>query len=300
MQFIRILLLIVASGLVSLSVNAQQLPLLNQSHENHNPSAIAGDYFKYELPTQASIRYRYQWVSLEDAPRTLSSSFSHYNDDYNLLLGGNLLSDQTGPTSFTGLYGKAAYGIQFGKDWLASVGLTAGLVQYRIKGEELNFLEPGELANGTINKLFPDVGIGATVYFDNKYYLGVSIPQVFGLDLDFRTAQNDINIERIQHYYATLGTFVKLHSNSWLEPSLEVRYVENVPMLLTARLEYDYQEIFWVGLHGSTAKSFGTEIGVMWDAGYNLVRLGYSFTNFFQSYGSNFGTTHEIGVSVGW
>jgi len=279
----------------------QQLPFFSQNQDTYNPAAINGDYFKYHMPTQAGIRYRYQWMQVEGSPRTLNAHFSHWNEDYNLSVGGNLISDQTGPTSYTGIYGNAAYGIELNRDWMITAGLTGGIVQYRVNGDELHFLEPGEAQNGALTKMFPDVGAGATIYFDEKYYFGVNVPQVFGLNLDFRNAQNSVNTTRVRHYYANAGAYIELYDGSFIEPAAEVRYVENTPLLIAAQLRYTYKEVFWVGINGTSARAAGVDGGVMWDTnGNNIFKLGYALTNYFQSYGPNFGSTHEIGLSVSW
>ena len=297
-QKIVALFLLLVIGFCQQDLQAQQLPFYTQSQDTNAPSFINGDYFKYNLPTQVGIRYRYQWTQVEGAPRTLNAHFSHWNEDYNLSIGGNLISDQTGPTSFTGIYGKAAYGIQISRDVLVAVGMTGGLVQYRINGDKLHFLEAGEDQNGSLTKIFPDFGAGATVYFDEKYYFGITVPQVFGLNLDFRNEQNTVNTERVRHYYANAGAFIPLYDGSFLEPTAEVRYVENTPLLIAAGIRYIYKENFWVGINGTSSRAAGVDAGVMWDTGDNIFKIGYALTNYFQNYGPNFGSTQEIGISV--
>lgn len=300
-QIIRVLILLSAMFYFSEQSIGQQLPLFSQNQDIYNPAAINGDYFKYYLPTQAGIRYSYQWMHVENAPRTLNAHFSHWNEDYNLSIGGNLISDQTGPTSFTGVYGKVAYGIELNQEWMITGGLIGGLVQYRVDGDELHFLEPGELQNGALTKIFPDFGIGATAYFDEKYYFGVNVPQVFGLNLNFRDEQNDVNITRVRHYYANAGAYLPLYKGSFLELAAEGRYVKNTPLLITAQMRYIYREVFWVGVNGTSARAVGIDAGIMWDTtNYNIFKLGYALTNHFQPYGPKFGPTHEIGLSVSW
>ena len=300
-QKIQILVLISTVFCFSKESIGQQLPFFSQNQDTYNSAAINRDFFKYNLPTQAGIRYRYQWVQIENAPRTLNAHFSHWNQDYNVSIGGNLIIDQTGPTSFTGIYSKAAYGIQINRDWMITAGITGGIVQYRVNGDKLHFLEPGELQNGALTKIFPDVGVGTTVYFDEKYYFGVNIPQVFGLNLNFRDEQNDFNITRVRHYYANAGASLQLYKNSFFEPEVEIRYVQNTPLLISAQIRYSYQEIFWVGINGTSAGAVGIDSGIMWNtSNSNILKLGYTFTNHFQSYGSSFGSTHEIGLSMSW
>lgn len=300
-QKIQILVLLLALFFFSEQSIGQQLPFFGQNQDTYNSASINGDYLKYDLPSQAGIRYRYQWVQVEGSPRTLNAHFSHWNEDYNLSVGGNLISDQTGPTSFTGIYGKMAYGIEINKDWMITAGLTGGIVQYRVNGDKLHFLEPGEIQNGALTKIFPDFGVGATVYFDEKYFFGINVPQVFGLDLNFRDNQNNINITRVPHYYANAGAYLELYKGSFLEPSAEVRYVDNTPLLISAQLRYIYQEIFWIGINGNSARAAAIDAGVMWNTNNNnIFKLGFVLTNHFQPYGPNFGSTHEIGLSVSW
>ena len=279
----------------------QQLPFFSQNQDNYIPASINGDYHKYNLPTQAGIRYRYQWMQIEGAPRTLNAHFSHWDEDYKISYGGNLISDQTGPTSFTGIYGKAAYGIEINSDWLVTAGLTGGIVQYRVSGDELNLLESEAIENGTMTKLYPDFGAGVTAYFDERYYVGLSIPQVFGLNLNFRDEQNNVNTKRVRHYYANAGAYFKLYKGSFLDPVIEVRYVENTPLLISAQLRYTYREVFWVGINGTSSQAAGVDAGIMWNTtNNNILKFGYSLTNYFQTYGPRFGSTHEIGLSLSW
>lgn len=278
---------------------AQQLPLINQNRQTLNPAFIHSDYFKHELPTNLSLRLRSQWTKHEDMPITVVGDFSHWNEEYSFLTGGEIINDKTGPTSFTGLFGKAAYGIELGDDMLLTIGLKGGVLQYRVKGAELNFFEEGDIAQSNVTKIFPDFSIGTTLNFNEKYYLGFSIPQTFGLNLNFRTGENDFNIKRVQHYYGIAGARFSLDNGSWVETSSEVRYVQNVPFYINARLMYDYQEMFWLGVSASNTKEFSVDLGIILNLGFNnqILRCGYSFTNFFQEFGPHFGSTHEIGFS---
>jgi len=152
-----------------------------------------------------------------------------------------------------------------------------------------------------LTKIFPDFGVGATVYFDEKYYFGINVPQVFSLNLNFRDEENNVNTTRVRHYYANTGAYIKLYDDSFLDPRVEVRYVENTPLIISAQLRYTYHEIFWVSINATSARATGTDVGIMWNTNYdNIFKLSYAFTNHFQPYGSNFGTTHEIGFSISW
>lgn len=280
-------------------ITAQQLPLINQNRQTLNPSFIHSDYFKYELPSNLSLRFRSQWTKHEDMPVTVIGDFSHWNEDYSVLFGGEIINDQTGPTSFTGLFGKAAYGIGLGDEMLLTIGLKGGILQYRVKGSDLIFFEEDDIANSNVTKLFPDFSLGTTLYFKEKFYLGFSVPQTFGLNLQFRTDDNDFNIQRVRHYYGIAGARFSLENESWIEVSSEVRYVQNIPLYVNAKFLYDYQEMFWLGAGLSNTKEFSVDVGIILNLGFDsqILRCGYSFTNFFQEFGPHFGNTHELGFS---
>ena len=283
---------------------SQQLPIFSQYQEGDhftNPALISNGLLKYELNSTASLAYRHQWTGIKDAPRTALGRFEQWNDNTNFFYGGSLIYDQTGPTSFIGIYGKAGYGINFSKDWMLSVALSGGLVQYRIKAGELNFLEDGDIAQNNATRLYPDVGLGAVLYYDKKYYIGFSLPQVIGLNSKYTNNENDFNIQRVRHYYATAGGFFPLR-NDWIEVSAYGRYVINAPVLVGVNFRYDYNNIFWIGAGGSNAGAISMEGGLFFSLGDygEPLRVGYGITNYFSEFNLNYGFVHELKATYSW
>jgi len=205
----RSLLLVIFVMLnMGLMLNAQQLPSFsgNEIQESiTNPAKIHSSHYKYDHNVNAGVMYRYQWVGLDDAPRTLIGNFDFFNEDLKMNFGGSIINDQTGPLSYTGLYIKGAYQIKLTDILELGVGLSGGLLQYRVKGTDLNFLEAGDIGQENLTKFFPDFSLGAMLYIDKKYYFGISIPQTFNLNLLYRTDNNDFNITRVPHYYGIAG-----------------------------------------------------------------------------------------------
>ena len=216
-------------------------------------------------------------------------------------MGASLLNDQTGSIGFSGIYGRTAYSMFVNRDLRISMGISGGVVQYRVKGSELDFYEPGDKASQNVTKFYPDFGLGAVMYYDNKYFAGISVPQSFGLNLNFRDDANDFQIKRVQHYYATAGAFLEMFNDSWLLPTVWVKYVQNTPLHIDANLKYEYNQTFWVGAGGSTAGTMHIETGLLFSQGsYNSLwqmRVGYGYNYFFNSYGPEFGAAHELKVS---
>ncbi len=281
-------------------VNGQQLPLLQQQVEHRNPAFIPANFQKYNYSTQASIGYNLQWVALEDAPRTLSADFTNWNEDFGLLYGGNIIHDETGPTQFTGVSGKIGYGLQFSKNWLLTTSLKGGMIMYRVKGDQLDFLDSGDFTEAGASKLYPDISLGSMLYFREKYYLGFSIPQIFGLNLNFKEEGGDYNIQRDRHYYGVAGVRFDLYMDSWLDISSEVQYLPEAPILFSGNLVYDFREMFWTTVSYSTANRMRFGGGVFSNLGGNQLSIGYVFSHFFQRYGPAYGGSHELRISLSW
>ena len=282
----------------------QQLPIFSQYQEGDhftNPALLSNNFLQYDLNSTASLVYRNQWTGVKDAPRTSLGRFEQWNDDYNLFYGGTLIYDETGPTSFMGLYGKLGYGIELTGDWMLSVALSGGIVQYRIKAQDLNFLEEGDIAQNNEVRIYPDLGAAAVLYFDKKYFVGFSIPQVIGLNTSFQDSENSFNIERIRHYYMTGGALFEVNDN-WVSVSAYGKYVPNIPMLAGVNLRYDYQQMFWVGAGGSTAGAVSVEGGLILDIGssWSQLRVGYGLTNYFSDFNINYWFVHELKTSYAW
>jgi len=281
-------------------VNGQQLPLLQHQIEHRNPAFVPANFQKYDYATQASIGYNHQWIGLEDAPRTISGDFTTWDDDFSLLYGGNIIQDETGPTQFTGISGKFGYGIQFSRNLLLIAAIKGGLVQYRIKGNQLNFLDSGDFTEAGTSKLYPDISLGSMLYFRKKFYMGFSIPQVFGLNLKFEEENGDYNLQRDRHYYGVTGVRFALFMGSWLDISSEVHYIPETPILFSFNLVHDFREIYWITASYSSANRMRTGGGIFHDIGINRLSIGYVFSHFFQSYGPNFGGTHELQIAYSW
>ncbi len=310
-------ILIAAFLLAANSIFAQQLPLFTQYREYNsavNPAAVNSNYLTFEQQGSFGLSYRVQWSDIAASPRTTVLRGEYLFDNMgavNLLVGGHLLNDQTGPTSFTGAYGRIAGVISddpaFGG---ISIGLTGGMVQYRIDATEIRLRDQDDfLATQDQTQLYPDVGFGIFAYrmldgynFNGDFiYGGVSVPQVLGLDLNFQDeAGRDFSLKRLQHIYGQLGFIKYLRDDSFLEPSVWVKYVQNAPVNVDVNLRYQFASGLWIGAGGSTAKTSHLEGGVLLGdvEGFgNMLKIGYGFDYSFSSFGPFASGSHEINVS---
>lgn len=307
----KLLFLVLAAAA---SLNAQQLSLFTQYRENAtviNPAAVESDFLAFGQNISFGASYRAQWVGLDNAPttQTLRGSYIHtHGAGVTFMAGGHVINDQTGPTGFTGAYGRIA-GIVSGDPETGGfvVGLSAGAVNFRVDASQIRLREQGDIVGTTDqSQFFPDVGVGLYYYRmvgrnDNMIYGGLSVPQVFGLDLTFQNEEGEYSTKRVQHYYGMFGFYAFLNDNSFLEPSVWIKYTEGAPTNVDFNLRYFTPVNFWVGAGASTAGNAHLETGVMLGdlAGYeNTFRIGYGFDYSFSSFGPSAGATHEINLTM--
>ena len=297
-------------------VSSQQLSLFSQYRENQtiiNPAAVGSNFLAYEQNLSFGVSHRTQWQGFEGAPKTsvLRGEYLYENGAaVSLLSGGYVIRDQTGPTGFTGVYGRIG-GLLSDDPYFngISVGLSLGAVQYRVDGSEIRLRQGGDILDGRdVNQIYPDVGVGIFGYtllegglFDEDYiYGGISIPQVLGLDLAFKNDKGEFVTQRVQHYYAMLGLYKFFKDEGFLEPSVWVKYAPNVPVNVDVNLRYQLAQNFWLGIGGSTSQTMHIEGGFLLgeNLGFdNTLKIGYGYDYSFSSYGPYTGGAHEINVT---
>jgi len=311
-KFILLFAYLFVSGLG----NAQQLPLFTQYHENVgiiNPAAVNSNYILYENNISFGLSYRRQWIGIETAPetQTLHGEYMYAETgSFGWIAGGFILNDKTGPTSFTGAYGRIA-GIITDDPYYGglSFGLSFGAVQYRVNVSEIRLTEPNDiLTTEDQSRVYPDFGLGVYYYRQvergfldgDHYYAGVSVPQIFGLNLEFKDESGEFSMQRVQHFYGLLGLYHYLKDDSYLEPSIWIKYAPNAPINVDFNIRYQMGSNFWIGTGVSTAGAFHFEAGYI--LGENLgwesnLKIGYGFDYSFTTFGSNAGSAHEINLS---
>ncbi|MBT8221347.1 MAG: type IX secretion system membrane protein PorP/SprF [Bacteroidia bacterium] len=153
--------------LFSLSCFGQQLPLFTQYHDLQsviNPAAITSDYFALDHNVSIGASYRTQWVGINNNPQTQVLRGDYFNADgagFSLLAGGSVMNDQTGPTGFTGIYGKIGGVISGDPAYEGlSLALNLGMVQYRVDITEIKFRDENDiLAMENQAEVFMDAGL---------------------------------------------------------------------------------------------------------------------------------------------
>ncbi len=310
MTIFRLLPVILILLFATAKTQAQQLSLFTQYRENAtivNPAAVDPDFLAFGQNLSLGASYRAQWVGLDNAPTTQTVRFSYLNKELSgvsFMGGAHLINDQTGPTGFTGFYGRIGGIVTDDPEYGGfSIALSLGAVQYRVDASEIFLRDEGDVV-GTVNqnKIFPDVGIGLyyyqTVGDGNYMYAGLSVPQVIGLDLTFQNEAGEFFTKRVQHFYGLLGMYKFFDNDSFLEPSLWIKYAPNAPVNIDFNLRYQLPGSLWIGTGVSSAQTFHMETGFLLGSSFdNTVKIGYGFDYSFSSFGPSAGSTHELSVT---
>ena len=182
--------------------------------------------------------YRSQWAGFGDfAPKTFYLSGhttlgkSHFkrtkkNDYHNWHGAGGLFqSDNTGLASSTSGYINYSYNFQITpgtgynrnhKDGVRmSVGTFLGFNQFSIDGSQLDPEETDDDAittNLEQTTTLPDGSIGAMLYYQDQFFIGVSVFNIFGSRIRFSGLGQDVNSDinttgRLARHYFISGAY---------------------------------------------------------------------------------------------
>lgn len=276
------------------SARAQQDPMFTQYNKNPltiNP-AIAG----VRNINNLTLLLRSQWVGMEGAPKTSTLSYQTILNN-EMGLGLNLIYDQIGPVSQTGVYADYAYRLTIDqeKDRNLSLGLMLGLNHYSFDLVSLRVNEYDEdiPVGGRYTMWLPNFGVGG-FYYTPKFFLGFSIPKLLKNSLS--AADNTLTAadREERHIFAMTGAIFELNPYIKLRPSAIGRIVNGAPASLDLNASLIYNDKISVGALYRIGVSIGGIIG--WQLNDQL-HLSYSYDFYNKNLGSYSFGTHEIVLS---
>jgi type IX secretion system PorP/SprF family membrane protein len=273
------------------AADAQQLPLYSQYIMNGyllNPSIAGSDGF-----TSFNLTAREQWLGFTDAPQTRSFSFQTrlLKKSYVIKqksvsnrklkpstkgrvgLGGFIYHDKNGAVERIGFQGSYAYHIFLRNDQL-SFGLSGGLFQFRIKGDEITYLDDGDMVieEGVRKVLYvPDANFGV-YYLNYKYFGGFAINNLFQSYLKFGNQALD-EYKQIRHYYLMGGYRFDFRRDHEIEFSGLLKATERLSFQADIGVKYYYRQDYWAGLVFRTNGTAITVLGVR----IKQLHIGYAF-----------------------
>lgn len=229
----------------SLASFGQQIPQYSQYMLNDyilNP-AMTGQHDYWEVKSNN----RLNWIGITDAPRTFILSAHGPFRKHNMGMGGSVFADITGPTSRVGFYLSYAYHLKLSKSLKLGMGLSFGLLQYRIDGTKVTLRENGDpvFPEQMMTVYAADATFGVNLKHKN-FNFGISLPQLIGNNLKFLENQEETKSSLARHYMA-MGGYTFRVGDFGIMPNLLVKYVFPAPPQFDAGIKFDWRDQFWLG-----------------------------------------------------
>jgi type IX secretion system PorP/SprF family membrane protein len=260
--------------LTATSLFAQQDPIYSQYM--FNKLAVNPGYAGSRELLTADILYRYQWVNIDGAPKTISASLHSPLNNPHLALGAYVYNDQIGPLNYTGALANFAYRIIFPKSKL-SFGLQAGFKNNGIVISDLkSYDQQDPLMYANIEKkVVPDANFGV-YYYSERFYAGLSSLHLLQNQTQVVTDANGNTqfTKLLSHFYGMTGAAFPLGEKVVFRPSLLAKFVSNAPPQIDLNASFLFANTLWLGASYRTEKAiaFITEINIAQN-----FRIGYSY-----------------------
>ena len=270
---------------------AQQLPVYSQHMFNKflfNP-AFAGTQDYYEV----IANYRYQWVGITDAPRTYILSVNGPHKTKSIGIGGTIFADVVGPTSRTAVNLSYAYHLTLSPKYKLGLGLSGGLLQYRVDGQKVLLLDENDLVltSSLESAILPDFSMGAYFYSD-ELCVGVSVPQFMQNRINLYDTQTQTLSKLSTHYFLNAGYRYKVNDDFTVEPTILVKYVFPVDVQYEFGAKILYQSHYWLGFNFRTQDAASVLIGLK--SNNEKVFMGYAYDMAVSNLRNYSSGTHEL------
>ncbi len=234
----------------------QQLPVFSIYRDQWNainPAAFSNNYLVNQKQATVSATYRRQWWNIDEGPQTQVLNAEWISKAKNIALGGHVINDRAGKLGQTGAYAHYAYRMDLGRRTAQtlSVGLAAGVVQYRARINDIRFPDPSGVTALEDRIIYPDFSLGIFYHYADRFYAGISVPQVFGLSPAFSADGQTLAVQRKPHVYAVIGKYFDSwlgNSTSFVEPSLWLKYVPGAPLNADLNVRMQISDLFWGGV----------------------------------------------------
>lgn len=269
---------------------AQQLPQYSQYMLNEmaiNPAVAGRDDY-----AEVKSNNRHQWLGITDAPRTYMLTLQGPIKDKHMGLGMNVYTDIVGPTRRTGMNLSYAYHLKLKDEMHLAMGLSAGLQQWGIDGNKITLHDEGDQQLVTSYKTspIPDFGAGLYFYEKNKFYFGISLPQLYRAPINLYD-QSSGNSKLSGHYNVNAAYTIDLDEEFKIEPSLLIKYEKPAPVKVDVGARVIYKKEVWAGLVYRHKDAISVLLGYNYK---DYLMIGYSYditTTSVRKYSSG---THEL------
>lgn len=241
---------------------------------------------------EVSFFNRTQWVGFKDAPRNFYLNFhGSFKNRAKHGYGVQILSEQTGLLSKTGIYVNYGYQIKMSKKWKMGLGVRPGFVQYRIRLYDAVVADAGDpiFTGNTYSGNAFDVNAGFRLYSD-KFEFSGGIDHLIGKNLNLSSYN-----QNLQFHYTLMTSYKFQFKKNWeLRPAVLFRYTKPVPSQLSILAQLSYKEKFFGGLNFRTNDAIGIFLGIRLK---NRLSITYGYDYSYTKIRKYSAGSHEVGIS---
>jgi len=247
-------IIIIISTLCAIKAMAQQdaqYSLYMYNALNVNP-AYAGS----TPGMTANLLYRYQWLGIEGAPKTLAANVNMRYGHEKLGTGITVVNDRIGLFNRNQIQLAQSYQLRMEK-WILSFGLQGYLEQSSGAFANAQFS-----AMGTQDALFSNnistttINFGTGIYaYNNNFWIGYSMPHILKQQMSKETV-NDFASTQSIHQYVTAGYLWNINPMWQVKPSFLMKMHQDAGIQTEMGAIGYYNKIFGAGISYRNKDSF--------------------------------------------
>lgn len=285
--------------LAAIASNAQEQAIYSQYHLF--PILVNPGYTGFTNQHEFVLNARRNWTGFPGTPTTYTMMYHGPISD-RLGLGGGILSEKVGSINTMRL--SLNYSFRF-RVQLAQIGLglsteflnrsiTSSLLSHPLVDTNDKALE--DATDG--QKLF-DASVGVHMLYDNRFFLGLSMPNTIRARLDEAPALEESSDQGnlFEFYIFQMGYIFDLKSQNFkVVPSLALRKVRNVPYQVDFNIRAHFLDEKLIG--GLTFRpSAGGAASFLIGTKYKSIQFIYSYDVGFTQFQQYNGGSHELSLA---
>ncbi|HBS86014.1 MAG: hypothetical protein A2W91_08345 [Bacteroidetes bacterium GWF2_38_335] len=275
MKTLNKIALVVALGLGSIAVNAQQAPMY--THYMYNTLVVNPAYAGSRDALTVTALHRSQWIGFDGAPLTQTLTIHSPVKNEHIGLGLSVMNDVIGPVKSTSIFADFSYRVKLTEKSKLAFGLSAGanIFQANLSSLEINEISDPVFLNDIKNQTTPNFGFGV-YYSRDRFYAGLSAPNLMQNSFSEIDGENgEVLIGKEQrHYFAIAGALIKLSQNLELKPTTLIKVTPAAPIQADLTASFIIMKKFLIGAMMRTGDAVGGLVGFDISEQFHL---GYSY-----------------------
>ncbi|WP_422081768.1 type IX secretion system membrane protein PorP/SprF [Ulvibacterium sp.] len=217
--------------------------------------------------------YRSQWTGLNGAPQSLTFSVNSPIGERGVGLGLSVIHDEVGPSTESNVTVDFSYTVPLTLKTNLSFGLKGGMNLLNVDFGKLDIRDRNELefSQNIENRFSPNVGLGVYLHFDDRWYVGLSSPNILSTDHYDDTISSTASEKA--HFYLIGGYVVDINSGLKFKPAILTKAVKGAPLAFDASANFLINNRFTVGvsyrLDAAVSALVGFQISDRFMVGYS-------------------------------